>query len=102
MPLTVRGGWDRTAVRVATVVGGTEMSAGPRTLIHMTTRIDCDACAMRGLGCHDCVVAVLLGAPPALSMEDDETAALGALAAEGLLPPLRMVDVRPMPMIDSA
>lgn len=26
--------------------------------------IDCDTCAVRGQGCDDCVVTVLLGAPP--------------------------------------
>lgn len=26
--------------------------------------IDCDTCTARGQGCHDCVVTVLLGAPP--------------------------------------
>ena len=27
--------------------------------------IDCDTCTARGAGCADCVVTVLLGAPPA-------------------------------------
>jgi len=27
--------------------------------------IDCDSCTVRGTGCTDCVVTVLLGAPPA-------------------------------------
>jgi hypothetical protein len=27
--------------------------------------IDCDTCTVRGTGCADCVVTVLLGAPPA-------------------------------------
>lgn len=27
--------------------------------------IDCDTCTARGTGCTDCVVTVLLGAPPA-------------------------------------
>ncbi len=27
--------------------------------------IDCDSCTARGTGCADCVVTVLLGAPPA-------------------------------------
>ncbi|SHH19271.1 hypothetical protein [Geodermatophilus nigrescens] len=27
--------------------------------------IDCDSCTVRGTGCADCVVTVLLGAPPA-------------------------------------
>ena len=37
----------------------------------MTTRIDCDTCTVRGLHCHDCVVTVLLGPPPELSLDDD-------------------------------
>ena len=54
--------------------------------------IDCDACAMRGPGCGDCVVTVLLGAPDrALVIDDDERAALDALARSGLVPPLRLV-----------
>jgi hypothetical protein len=57
--------------------------------------IDCDACVMRGPGCRDCVVSVLLG-PPAeqsgsLVIDDEERAALAALAESGLVPPLRLV-----------
>ena len=68
----------------------------------MTTRIDCDTCVVRGLACHDCVVTVLLGPPPELTLEDEETAALQALAAGGLVPPLRMVQPQPGPIIESA
>jgi hypothetical protein len=32
--------------------------------------IDCDTCTARGTGCADCVVTVLLGAPPGWSGED--------------------------------
>jgi hypothetical protein len=32
--------------------------------------IDCDTCTARGTGCADCVVTVLLGAPPNWSGED--------------------------------
>ena len=54
--------------------------------------IDCDACAMRGRGCDDCVVTVLLGAPDhALVIDDDEREALAVLARSGLVPPLRLV-----------
>lgn len=54
--------------------------------------IDCDACAMRGPGCADCVVTVLLGPPTeALVIDDEERAALDALARSGLVPPLRLV-----------
>ena len=57
----------------------------------MTTRIDCDTCLVRGQACHDCVVTVLLGPPPELTLADDECRALDALAAGGLVPPLRLV-----------
>ena len=57
--------------------------------------IDCDACVMRGPGCRDCVVSVLLGLPPeqsgSLVIDDEERAALAALAESGLVPPLRLV-----------
>ncbi len=32
--------------------------------------IDCDNCTARGTGCADCVVTVLLGAPPGWRAED--------------------------------
>lgn len=57
----------------------------------MMTRIDCGTCEVRGLHCHDCVVTVLLGPPAELAFEDDERAAIDALAAGGLVPPLRLV-----------
>lgn len=50
--------------------------------------IDCDTCTVRGLACGDCVVAVLLGAPPALDVEEQR--AIGVLASSGLVPPLRL------------
>ncbi len=40
--------------------------------------IDCDDCAVRGPGCRDCVVSVLLGVPETLL--EDERAALEVLA----------------------
>ena len=61
------------------------------TLGPMTTRIDCDTCVVRGLACHDCVVTVLLGPPPELTVDDDELRALDALAEGGLIPPRRLV-----------
>ncbi|HSV41736.1 MAG TPA: hypothetical protein VLI04_23420 [Nocardioidaceae bacterium] len=57
----------------------------------MSVTIDCDTCVVRGLACHDCVVTVLLGPPPELAFDDDETVALRVLADSGLVPPLRMV-----------
>lgn len=53
--------------------------------------VDCDSCAVRGDGCADCVVTVLMGSPPDLQVDPDEQRALDALAASGLVPPLRMV-----------
>ena len=63
--------------------------------------IDCDACVMKGPGCQDCVVTVVLGFATeragaagrsgSLRIDDDEKAALDALAESGLVPPLRLV-----------
>lgn len=61
-------------------------------------RIDCDSCEVRGLACGDCVVAVLLGAPPSeLDLDDADRAALQVLADSGLVPPLRhaSIEIRP-------
>ena len=56
--------------------------------------VDCDGCVVRGHGCADCVVAVLLGAPPeGVDLDSDERAAIAALSAGGLVPPLRLVPV---------
>ena len=58
--------------------------------------IDCDGCAMRDLACGECVVTVLLGAPPGgLEVDDGERAALAVLADSGLVPRLRLVPVGP-------
>lgn len=54
--------------------------------------IDCDECAVRGPGCRDCVVSVLLGVPETLL--HDERAALEVLADVGLAPRLRLVPIR--------
>lgn len=53
--------------------------------------IDCDRCQVRGDACSDCVVSVLLGAPPALEWDPDERRAIDALAEAGMVPRLRMV-----------
>lgn len=54
--------------------------------------IDCEGCAARGPACGDCVVTVLLGAPPdGVQLDDTERRALAALADGGLVPPLRLV-----------
>lgn len=65
--------------------------------------IDCDACAARGPACGDCVVTVLLGAPPirregderGIDLDGNEQAALAVLAGSGLVPPLRLVAATP-------
>jgi len=54
--------------------------------------IDCDDCAVRGPGCRECVVSVLLGVPETLL--EDERAALDVLAEVGLAPRLRLVPIR--------
>ena len=51
--------------------------------------IDCDRCEMRDIACDDCVINVLLGAPPEVDLSDDTAAALRNLADGGLVPPLR-------------
>lgn len=58
--------------------------------------VDCDSCVVRSAAaCGDCVVTVLLGAPPqGIELHADEQVALDALADSGLVPPLRLV--RPM------
>ncbi len=54
--------------------------------------IDCDRCSMRGIGCGDCMVTVLLGGPPyGVALDDEERRAIEVLAEAGLIPPLRMV-----------
>jgi len=54
--------------------------------------IDCDRCEVRGLACGDCVVTVLLGAPPdGVILDTEEQQAIGVLAGSGLVPPLRLV-----------
>ena len=60
--------------------------------------IDCDTCHVRGDACSDCVVTALLATerpgPPTsqpVELDEPEYAALGVLAAGGLVPPLRLV-----------
>ncbi|MGJ7441419.1 hypothetical protein [Aquipuribacter sp. MA13-6] len=70
--------------------------------------IDCDTCTARPRACGDCVVTHLLSVrpssvplePPSVRRTTDltasEVAAVGVLAAGGLVPPLRLVtDARP-------
>lgn len=56
--------------------------------------IDCDTCEVRGAACGDCVVTFFtIGMRPAepVQMDDDQAAAVAALANAGLVPPLRLV-----------
>jgi len=54
--------------------------------------IDCEGCTAKGPACGDCVVTVLLGAPPdGVKLDDTERRALAVLAEGGLVPPLRLV-----------
>ena len=54
--------------------------------------IDCEGCTARGQACGDCVVTVLLGAPPdGVELDETERRAIAALADGGLVPPLRLV-----------
>lgn len=69
--------------------------------------IDCDTCEVRGNACGDCVIGVLLGAPgsaeaadpgrdmpsgaPVVQLDAPERRALDVLAAQGLIPKLRLV-----------
>lgn len=58
--------------------------------------IDCDGCAMRDVACGDCVMTVLLGAPPgAWEIDDGQVRALDVLAAGGLVPRLQLVPLGP-------
>lgn len=54
--------------------------------------VDCRTCRARGPACSDCVISVLLGPMPSeVLLDDQEQAALSAMAQSGLLPPLRLV-----------
>jgi hypothetical protein len=54
--------------------------------------IDCDTCAVRGSGCGDCVIPLILGNPAQpVDFDESEQGAIDTLAAAGLLPPLRLV-----------
>lgn len=52
--------------------------------------IDCQTCQVRDVGCADCVVTVLLGAPVPQHLGAEERRAIGVLADSGLVPPLRL------------
>jgi hypothetical protein len=53
--------------------------------------IDCGTCTARPAACADCVVTALLEAPADGHLTAEEVAAVDALAAGGLVAPLRFV-----------
>lgn len=58
--------------------------------------IDCDTCEAKGRECGDCVVTFLtIGVRQepqgAVELDDAQSAAVEALAAGGLVPPLRLI-----------
>jgi hypothetical protein len=53
--------------------------------------IDCGSCSARPAACGDCVVTALLDTPGDGQLTADEVAAVDALAATGLVSPLRFV-----------
>lgn len=56
-----------------------------------TMIIDCDRCEVRGDACSDCVISVLLGAPPEVRWDRAERQAVDALAEAGMVPQLRLI-----------
>lgn len=52
--------------------------------------IDCDGCAVRGKACGECVISVVLGAPPDVDLDGAQRRAIAALSDVGLVPRLRL------------
>lgn len=66
--------------------------------------IDCESCEVRGLRCGECVISVLIGPPASgevpfgasiVQFDAPERRALDVLAAQGLVPRLRLVAAHP-------
>ncbi|GLZ39188.1 hypothetical protein [Actinokineospora sp. NBRC 105648] len=55
--------------------------------------IDCDSCEVRGDACKECVITVLLGAPPTVEFDASEQRAIDVLAGAGLVPRLRLLPI---------
>ena len=51
---------------------------------------ECGGCEMRGIGCPDCVVAVIESQSVTSCIGEPEMRALRVLADAGLVPPLRL------------
>ena len=63
--------------------------------------VDCDRCAVRGDACGDCVITVLLGAPPGgVRLDATERRAIDALAEAGMVPQLRLVPAVQEPAVN--
>jgi hypothetical protein len=77
-------------VRAPGLCPGVFLASGADEIEEVFVIIDCDSCEVRGLACGDCVVSALLGGPPG-EIDDDEVAALDALAGSGLVRALRLV-----------
>ncbi len=55
--------------------------------------VDCDRCEVRGDACGECVITVLLGAPPGgFELDRTDRRALDTLAAAGMVPRLQLVE----------
>lgn len=50
--------------------------------------MNCDSCVARPSGCADCVMSVLLDAPPQVELDTDEQSAIIVLADFGMIPRL--------------
>jgi hypothetical protein len=59
--------------------------------------IDCDTCTARGTGCADCVVTVLLGAPPGWQGVDPVVVPMTGRARADVAGPVAEVVVVPPP-----
>ena len=55
--------------------------------------VDCDRCEVRGDACGECVITVLLGAPPGgVELDGADREALDTLAAAGMVPRLQLIE----------
>ena len=64
MALGVRGHLSAPVVSRGTGIVGGRSYRADNSRRSESMLIDCDTCTARGTGCADCVVTVLLGAPP--------------------------------------
>jgi len=55
--------------------------------------MDCDRCEARGDACKDCVITLLLGAPPeGIELDGIDGRVLHTVGGAGMVPRLRLVD----------